>query len=990
MAEADSIKKLIKDSLDVKEFRKILGDNANVSRDNLDEIKKMLNKFADVADSISDLNKTLQSNNEEIRNLQQKGTLSAEEQENLARLQTESLSLQKQLQSRQTQEKQLITSFKNKTNVDLSDKTNRDNVIESKKRFDLKNITASAKGSLINEVTQILGSVASAGTDIYVASLQKDQNIWMATQKQNMNQLEAQSKITQRNLQLFGQTQQAVFGSVINQITQGANEGAFAAAQAMTDIATSGINNMLQTQQDLLHMTNANTLAIKEAEKENQKLSHQQLQTTASILQNLSSYIPGIGSVITQFVVSIGKTVLDSYVKIAEATTEIEFQKLQKRIEISEKQQEIFNQMINTSIDASKQIANSAVSFAQTIEKVVMNTEHVARQTANFLGIGFKNIDNFEKRFFDISQKLLFKGNGEDIYLNKSYEDMMKMQQSYGEATDRNQVMTHNDYLKSFQLGMVLGDDQLAGSLLGSMDYFNKSIANGTELIYDMFQAANKAGVSNRKFAKDLQQNLRLAQKYTFREGVKGMMEMSIWSQKTRFNMASIEGVIEKGLNGGLEGIIQQSAQLQVLGGNAAMLANPLSMMYEMGNDPGALMKRINDTIKGFGTFNSATGEVDFAMNDALHLRAIASAYGMDATELRNQASQAIKNQRIDKQLNGLYNEEERALLYNKATFKNGEWQVSVGGQYKSINDISGNDWIELKPTEEAIEDYVAKIYSILEKEGGVKVYSNARFAGETKENIQKEQIERIQNTLEIINTPETREAMKSVITEASQYVTKQQKIANENLISSTTQLSNVFNLFVEQTKKTIESLSDAESTFTHSLAWTIAKITGDIEAQQREEAVLTERIGVVPSTDDKSINDGFASSKGHSMLMSASHITPINDGNVQLAKSHPQDSALFAKAGGPFDTLFNGVLSQINNIHSALFGSPTNNQPFNINLNMNGRISLDCNNTSVDVTEELKNNPMFVKAMTQEIIIQMSKNVNGGKGTMFNYVKSI
>ena len=44
----------------------------------------------------------------------------------------------------------------------------------------------------------------------------------------------------------------------------------------------------------------------------------------------------------------------------------------------------------------------------------------------------------------------------------------------------------------------------------------------------------------------------------------------------------------------------------------------------------------------------------------------------------------------------------------------------------------------------------------------------------------------------------------------------------------------------------------------------------------------------------------------GQSMTVAASKVTPINDGEV--ATTSPQDHAIFAKTGGPFDKLFNGI----------------------------------------------------------------------------------
>lgn len=64
---------------------------------------------------------------------------------------------------------------------------------------------------------------------------------------------------------------------------------------------------------------------------------------------------------------------------------------------------------------------------------------------------------------------------------------------------------------------------------------------------------------------------------------------------------------------------------------------------------------------------------------------------------------------------------------------------------------------------------------------------------------------------------------------------------------------------------------------------------------------------------------DGVATGGGHPMSVSASSVVPINDGMAQIARTDPNDTAIFAKTGGPFDTLFNGVFAKINAMHKAL-----------------------------------------------------------------------
>lgn len=152
-------------------------------------------------------------------------------------------------------------------------------------------------------------------------------------------------------------------------------------------------------------------------------------------------------------------------------------------------------------------------------------------------------------------------------------------------------------------------------------------------------------------------------------------------------------------------------------------------------------------------------------------------------------------------------------------------------------------------------------------------------------------------------------------------------------------------------------------------------------------------------------INDGAISADGQSMSVAASRITPINDGTV--ATTNPQDHAIFAKTGGPFDTLFNGIFAKINDISSVLpksmpyefpeqtikelykplynqqnnsnsvSNSPIKVEPITLNINLDGALG-----KSKDFLEEITNNPMLVRSLSQLISESINKNINGGKST--------
>ena len=163
-------------------------------------------------------------------------------------------------------------------------------------------------------------------------------------------------------------------------------------------------------------------------------------------------------------------------------------------------------------------------------------------------------------------------------------------------------------------------------------------------------------------------------------------------------------------------------------------------------------------------------------------------------------------------------------------------------------------------------------------------------------------------------------------------------------------------------------------------------------------------------STKKPKVKDGVMSSNGNSMFTQATNVTPINDGKVQIAKSDPKDTAVFAKTGGPFDTLFNDVFGRINDVYNevhsdtssdvipteplgkdAIFAeSPSiSTQSTNdgkvqidpVNIKIDGKLELTgSNGQTVDIISELNNNPMLLRAISDMIVQNISTKYYGGR----------
>jgi len=976
-------------------------------------------------------------------------------------------------QSSQTRRNELEADRRVKTNGRTADVINAERNGGGSATSNFRSSLASkGGGNMFVGAAAMVTELASGASDIWIAEQKKSLSTWQENQDIYLKTLETGSKIFQRHMQTFSKGMQGALTSSFASITQGVQEGAYSAASTSLDFATETASNKMEDTLDRIRLENYKQLRHAQGEKERLDLTAQQVNTGAGMFSSVASMFGPVGTAIG----SVVQGIASSTTKILQANAEIEVMRLQKEIEIKEKELENVTKIKQQAMDAAKQAVSSVLEFSKAIENVSMKIDAAAKLMANTIGMSGQNVDNYEKFIFKTTRNLTFTdGQGKTRYLDKDAEDLQKMQSQYIESTGRSKEMSQKEFVESFQLGKVLGDDNLAISLMGDMDYFNKSISTSRDLIFDMFKQANKAGVSNRKFAKDLQQNLKLAQKYTFKGGVKAMMQMSIWAQKTRFNMDALEGIVDKIQDGGLEGVITQSAKLQVLGGNMAMGSDPMAMMYEAWADPEALAKRFTDMTKGIGHFNTKTGEVDIEGADAMRLKQYAEATGIDYKDARAQITQRIKGEQIDKQISKNYSDEQKALIYNKAKLgEDGKWKVNVLDKAtnqmveKDVNDLGESDWNSLMPTEESIENYVGKIYNLLEEQKGVTNWSQAVLSDETFENLKKEVNERMAENVQWVTESSTN--LKKMIEESNEFVTDQNKQQHELMNATTNILNTEFEIMKKTTanlrmsftnsgselvnaldavkaeldyeyakmayendpsdankkkldeaekkagaandKLTKESLKEvseiksgskltqnyydiAEDIFDEfnsesnkgnvndAMAKLVSTYLGgsrnvsdyksalstgyddlmdaleathhgddNIESYQKHGMELIDGLIYYASkhTDglDESLvkqlnaaaeninftgktweerrgntggwsnffKDGVISSSGKSMYTAAAEITPIQDGKVKIAKTDPSDSALFAKIGGPFDKMVNGVFGRINDVY--------------------------------------------------------------------------
>lgn len=729
--------------------------------------------------------------------------------------------------------------------------------------------------------------------------------------------------------------------------------------------------------------------------------------------------------------------------------------------------------------NAQKRLAKTQ-EFAKRIDDYLKKQDNAIHQFQTTSGMSNTQTNVFEKRM--LTQASTFAN------YNKTIEDVVKFQTDYTQQSGRSVNMSNADYENSMAVGRLVGDDNFV-QFSSEMNLFNKSVSSSAEIMYDMYKSANKMGLSQQKLTKSVVSNMKLAEKFSFKNGVKGFMELAKWSENVRFNLGSLGGIIDKAQDDGLEGALTQAAKLQVLGGRFAMGADPIAMQYEAWNDPAAYAKRIQGMFKGMGTIDQKTGETNFNGMEMNFIKAATKAVGMDPTDALNMLREDNKKSVVKKQLGNKTKLKGEALdgVINRA-FRDddGVWKVNmIGGGTKAVADINKSDIKDIVSgnNDEALTQYAQKTLSVEEEINKTTKQINAFLGAGTFDNFKSTAMADNKKTLEAY--VENAKSVMSTIIKTRQDATKalEEQLNGLNTILSdySSDVATVNKYAAEAKKKYEDMLAQLHKAEAESAAKEAQtkKDWADVQRNYREGkdyhgvggyfsnigqgqklnasrtkykwnngnyigAIGQATVGSlgqlvgnlfgasaasvddVLSAVDNVVHDGVATAtNGKPMAVAASNVVPIQDG-ATTALSDPKDTAIFAKTGGPFDTLFNHIFKKIDEIYSVakatsilpqitdmqvmprepigknpmyansmdsinvyrhLLGQWKNNgtniesskmQP--IDVNIHGDIKLNCDGRIHDISTMLERDPWFIRNITDLITQQLSTNFGGGR----------
>ena len=325
----------------------------------------------------------------------------------------------------------------------------------------------------------------------------------------------------------------------------------------------------------------------------------------------------------------------------------------------------------------------------------VFDMDREIRNAARSIGVGAK-----QSKAFSLN---LQKAGENTVYMGVNTKKLAEMQQGYSEELGRAVVLSQDGLEALADIGAGTGVDGLGVKISGAMDKLGASVKTTRDLVQETVDYARDIGVNAAKAAEMTTSSLKLAQRFRFKGGAKGLAKMATEALKLRIDMDAMAGVADKVFRP--EGAIQLAAELQTMGGAFAKMADPMQLMFKARNDMAGFSKDIAKASSEFVTFNKETGEFEVKGGAALdRMREIGNMTGLGAEKLQEMAVAQKRIETIGSVSPVSFSDEDDELISGLATIqKGGEIEIQVGEFTKNVKDLTQRDMKFLRAEKETL-----------------------------------------------------------------------------------------------------------------------------------------------------------------------------------------------------------------------------------------------------------------------------------------------
>jgi hypothetical protein len=310
------------------------------------------------------------------------------------------------------------------------------------------------------------------------------------------------------------------------------------------------------------------------------------------------------------------------------------------------------------------------------------------RKAALEMGVVGKETESFRNNIKTVAKETQMIGIG--------IEKLSEIQSAYSNNLGRAVVLSKEGLKGLGQMAAATGlGAEGAAQMASDMELQGISAEKTAKFTEQTMNDAHRMGLNASKVIKMVANNIKMLNKYNFKEGVKGLEKLAMLTTRLGVDMDFASGMADKLWD--VEGAVEMSAQLQVMGGAWANMADPFHLMYMARNDIAGLTEELGNAAAKSVTFNNKTGEFDMAAKEMHRLKIIAEQTGIAYEDLVTAGKNAKKFSMIKSQIrfNVGGGEDGKALqdyLTNKALFQDGKAFIQIKGEKKLISSLTDAD----------------------------------------------------------------------------------------------------------------------------------------------------------------------------------------------------------------------------------------------------------------------------------------------------------
>lgn len=271
--------------------------------------------------------------------------------------------------------------------------------------------------------------------------------------------------------------------------------------------------------------------------------------------------------------------------------------------------------------------------------------------------------------------------------------DVQSIMEGYADETGRARVLSEEMVkdIAKIGKGTGLGIEQ-ATKLGAQFEYMGFNAKSTMDYVQGIVDTSERMGVNTTKVLKNLNDNFKKLQTFTFTKGSKGMAEMAMNAEKTRVSMSTALDIAEATRN--LESVIELGANLQVMGGEFAKM-DPFQWLYMARNEPEKMTEKLSEMTRGLFTFKKmadGTFEKFISPEDRDRLASVAKSLGKTNEEMFQIAQRRLDLDKMNQDMAGMGLTKREKELIQGAAFMNketGKYEVKLAGTMRDITSLT-------------------------------------------------------------------------------------------------------------------------------------------------------------------------------------------------------------------------------------------------------------------------------------------------------------